>query len=343
MLNKFWRHIVTAVVFIGSLPSAGAAQGLETLGNRAAGLSAFVAVADDASAVAWNPAGLIMGPLFNLSLDLGRSTSVPDEARVIGGGRAGRVSTALIAFAVPPLGLSYYRIGATAVAGDGSAVGGSPGRQEGQVFVRSLVTSHLGATVLQSLGDHVTVGTTIKFVHGRMVAGTVAAETWDEGFDRAEVLESRGSTRGDLDAGAMFAIGRVRAGLVVRNILEPTFGDVDIGEPEMTLARHARGGIAWGDRWPGVSRTVVAVDADMTRVPHPVGDRRDVAAGIERWLRGRQIGLRAGVRASTIGDARVIVSGGASYGVRAGTYVDAYVARGRRDDRAWGIAGRLTY
>src|SRR5688572_26156424 len=109
MLNKFWR--ATAMVFVAHFPESSAAQGLESLGSRAAGLSAFVAVADDASAVAWNPAGLIMGPLFNISLDLGRSTSAPEERPAIGE-RAGRVSTTLIAFGVPPLGLSYYRIGA---------------------------------------------------------------------------------------------------------------------------------------------------------------------------------------------------------------------------------------
>jgi hypothetical protein len=339
MSQKFVATVLTLLALLCS-PLNGSAQGLETLGNRAAALSAFVAVADDASAVAWNPAGLVLGPIFNVSLDLGRTTNDPGgvpQAET----QAGRIGTTLVALGVPPLGLTYYRIASTAVSA-GSEVPPAPGRQERQVVLRTLVTSHLGATVLQSLGDYVTVGATLKLVRGSVGAERVSVQTWEEGFDRAERLDEDGSTTGDVDVGAMFAAGRVRAGLLLRNVTTPTFaaGDADVA---MTLDRHARVGAAWGDRWPGLARTLVAIDADLTRVSHATGERRDIAAGVERWVRGQQLGIRGGVRTSTVGDARPVVSGGVSYAVRPGAYVDAYIARGSRDDRGWGVAARLAY
>ena len=340
MVNKLSATAVT--VALATLPSVAAAQGLDTLGTRAAGMSAFVAVADDASAVAWNPAGLVLGPLFNISVDLGRSSVAPDGA-VAEDERAGKIGTSLIAIGVPPLGLSYYRIGTTFVEPIGAADQADVRREDRKVGVRTLVTSHLGATLLQSLGDHLTIGTTVKLVRGQVAADIVAVQSWDEGLDRADTLRTHGSTRGDLDVGAMFTAGRVRAGIVVRNVSEPTFVDENTPGADFTVKRHARAGVAWGDRWPGMSGTILALDADLTRVEHPSGERRDIAAGVERWLRSRQIGIRGGVRTSTLGRARAIATGGLSYAVRSGTYIDAYVSRGDRHARGWGIAGRMTY
>jgi hypothetical protein len=220
---------------------------------------------------------------------------------------------------------------------------GSPVREDRQVVVRSLVTTNLGVTVLQSVGDYFTVGATVRLVRGHFGEDTGLVSDWNEGFTRGDDLERRGSTKGDVDAGLMFAAGQLRAGLVVRNLTEPTFESGIAGSEDFGFARHARVGVAWGERWPGLPRTIVAMDADLTRVPHPAGERRDIAVGAERWMRMEQWGVRAGLRASTVGETRPVVSGGVSYAVRSGTYVEAHIARGRADDRAWGIAARFTY
>jgi hypothetical protein len=332
------------LLMASSLPPIAEAQGLETLGTRAAALAAFVAVADDASAVAWNPSGLVSGPFVNITIGLGRTTDAP-EAGVFPGARGGRLGTTLIAIGSTPLGLAYYRIATISVEGVSPAVLGSLDRETNQAVVHTLVTTHLGATVQQSVGEYLTLGATIKLVRGSVGRDTVAGGSWDAAFERGASLERQGSSRGEVDIGAMLAAGKVRAGVVVRNVTAPTFGGRD-GEgdlPPVTLERHVRVGAAWADRWPGISSTVVAIDTDLTRVPHPAGDRRDVAAGVERWLRGQQVGLRAGVRASTVGDARPVASGGGSFAVRAGMYVDAYLARGTQNDRGWGVAVRLSY
>ena len=127
-------------------PSAFAQEssGAPAPGARASGLSgAFTAVADDASAVFWNPAGLATGGFFSLVLD--------HASRDDG-------SATLLALGTPPLGLSYYRT-ATGPAGEGR---------------NSLVTNNAGATVVQSLADRLTVGATVRVVHGEARAGTNA-------------------------------------------------------------------------------------------------------------------------------------------------------------------------
>jgi hypothetical protein len=334
------RRGALASVLLLVLVTGAEAQGLTDIGPRAPAMAAFVAVADDASAVVWNPAGLVFGPIFNLSVDLGRSTA-KTAAHPLASGSAGRQQSTLVALALPPLGLSYTRISSLAVLVPASAELETPDRQDGQVLLRSVVASALGGTVLQSLGDYVTVGATVKVVRGGEGRAIGRAATWDAGFDLAERLDRRGSTRVDADLGAMVAAGRLRAGLLVRNLTEPTF-DAD-GGGELALERHARVGAAWGDRWPGQPRTIVAADADVTRVAAVDGDRRDVAVGAERWISGARLSVRAGVRASTVGDARPVVSGGASYAVRSGTYVDGVVGVGKNEARSWGVGVRVTF
>lgn len=118
-------------------PSAPAlAQGDAPVGVRAAGMGgAFTAVADDASAVFWNPGGLASGAFFSLVLDRNR---LDDR------------SATLIALGTPPLALSYYR----------TATGELPtGRN-------TLVTHHAGVSVVQSLADRIAAGATVKLVRG---------------------------------------------------------------------------------------------------------------------------------------------------------------------------------
>jgi hypothetical protein len=339
MLNKVLACVAAAV--LSSVPDTAAAQDLSTMGARGAAMAGFVAVADDASAVVWNPAGLVTGPIFNIMLDFGGRRQRPSDFRTEDAGAAS-ASTQLIALGTLPLGLAYYRTSHTTAYAAGAAAAESAGRQDRHVIVRTLTVSHLGVTVQQSLGDHVTIGSTLKLLRGHVGVSPGTGRSWDEVFDTAGPVDRRGSTRGDLDVGAMATAGSVRVGLVVRNVTEPGF-DEPGGTRVAALPRHARAGIAWGSRWPGQSPTILALDADLTRVTAASGERRDVAAGVERWLRGMQVGLRGGVRVSTIDAPRPVVSAGASYAVRSGIYVDAFVARGQSEDRTWGIAARLTY
>jgi hypothetical protein len=334
----------TLLVLAVIIPGVAGAQPLDQFGNRAAALGAFVAVADDASAVGWNPAGLATGPFFNILLDLARTTVEPDDV-LTASTPAARSSSSLLVVGVPPLGISYYRLRQTGLS---PAAPTSSSRQERQVAFRSLVTSHLGVTVLQSLAEGFTVGATARLVRGSFASGVMSVTSWQAGFENGETLAEHGRTTADVDVGALAATGRLRVGIVARNLAAPSFGETpepsncaELCEP-MTFARHVRVGAAWGDRWPATPMTIVSIDADLTRVPHPAGERRDIAAGAERWFRTQTIGVRGGVRASTIARPRPVASIGGSYALRSGTYVEIYGARGI-DERRWGIAGRLTF
>jgi hypothetical protein len=311
MIPRLTVAVCGIIAVLTLAPKRSAAQPLDQLGNRASGLGAFVAVSDDASAVVWNPAGLINGPIFNILVDFGRTTA--DVRRDAGSAEAGRFGHTFLALGVPPLGLSYSR-------GRQTAVSPRDGREDNQVVLRSMVTSHLGVTVLQSISDGLTVGATLKLVHGS--------------------LNEEGRTTGDVDLGALFSAGRLRAGVVARNLTSPTF---NAGNESLTLERHVRLGAAWGDNWPGIAKTIVSVDADVTSVAHISGDRRDIAAGAERWFRRQTIALRGGLRASTVDGARPVASVGGSWAVRSGMYVDVAAARGRDNDARWSVSARLMY
>ena len=343
---KFAITASVLLVLLPGLPGLAWAQPLDQFGNRAAALGAFVAVADDASAVVWNPAGLVNGPFFNIVLDFGRGTVDPGDV-LTSNAPAARSSSSLLAVGVLPLGISYYRLRQTRLNPAGTA---SSNRQERQVQFRSLVTSHLGVTVLQSLAEGFTVGATARLVRGSFASGLMSVTSWQAGFEKGETLAEQGRTTADVDVGALASTGRLRFGIVARNLAAPTFGEppesadcVQMCESGgTTLARHVRIGAAWGDSWPATPRTIFSVDADLTRVRHPAGDRRDVAIGAERWFRTQTVGLRGGVRASTTAKPRPVATVGGSYALRAGTYIDVYAARGA-DERRWGLAGRLTF
>src|SRR5688572_25043230 len=91
------------------IAGAAEAQTFEGPGSRAQGMTAFVAVADDASAVYWNPAGLASGAYFSLVLDRTDAETSAD------GNSAGSRSSWLLALTMPAAGLSYYRLRSTFV------------------------------------------------------------------------------------------------------------------------------------------------------------------------------------------------------------------------------------
>ena len=131
---------------MGARPAS--AQTTDAIGVRAQGMAgAFTAVADDATAGWWNPAGLAGGALFNGLVEYGRpEKSQPESVRGF-------------AAAYPALGLTYYRLPLSQIR-VATSTGLPPiSRQEGSVL------SLYGVTVGQSFGDHLVLGTTLKLLH----------------------------------------------------------------------------------------------------------------------------------------------------------------------------------
>ncbi len=328
----------------GAVRPAGA-QTFEAVGIRAQGLGgAFVAVADDATATWWNPAGIAGGPYFDAELEIDHAQQ-PRRERDAAGQTvpAWRTGARAVAITLPALGLSYYRLRVSQIQPGTSTAPGPDGRQDqrtANVRLSALVLQQFGVTVGQSVGEHLVVATTVKVLRGR----SAAQESPDDAasLDRADDLEGPAETHGGLDVGAMATFGAIRLGLTVRNATQPTFGK---DANQVTLDRQARAGISVSGPDRGVlDRLTVAFDADLTRTTTAVGDERRVAGGIEAWLFGRRVGVRGGVSGDTIGDTQGAISGGLSLALRSGLYVEGMVTGGSDvTRRGWGSDLRLTF
>ena len=301
------------LVIVLAIASPVSAQTFETTGARALGMGgAFVAVADDASAVWWNPAGLATGPFFSLAIEHSRF----EQRRPFGFGEAPvERSSFFIGVASLPLGLSYVKTGERFMV---SGPADEP-------IARELRTHQIGATVLQSLSDAIVVGATLKYVHGIVASAPVGAP-----------LEGKGGHAFDADLSVMATSGPVKAGLTVRNIFSPEFEAEDGSTQELPLL--ARAGVSY----LATPALTFAADVDLKAAQSGADRRRMVAFGGEYRL--SRASVRAGARFDTIGSINALATVGGSYAVRNGIWVDVWAATGKRDaDRGWGLAGRFTY
>ena len=293
------------------------AQQPDSVGVRAQGMSgAFTAVADDATASWWNPAGLASGAYLNVIVEYGEANDPPTPTNLPHRG---------FAIAFPALGVSYYRMTVSEIASPASTAGSAAGRQDpGSPNVRTLEVSQFGATVGQSISNHFVLASTVKLL--RADAGT----TGDT------------ETQGGLDAGAMFLFRAWRAGVNVRNVREVTFGD---GDAAFELRRQVRAGIAWSSAAnTAYGGATLAADADLMKVATALGDERRLAAGAEIWTRQRLFGARGGISASTIGDRREAYSAGLSVALKRGIFGEGQVTGGSDELRkGWSAGLRVTF
>src|SRR5262249_44848336 len=148
-----------------------------------------------------------------------------------------------------------------------------PNRQDdgGVAEVRSRAFSQLGISIDQALLDNLVVGSTLKLVRGG--EGTAIVDpSLDDPLDQGSDLDLSQEIHGDLDVGLMMALTHFRAGLTVRNVTTPTFGE---GNDRFELKRQVRAGVAVLAKSSGVLQAAtVAADADLTRTATPFGDVR---------------------------------------------------------------------
>lgn len=307
--NALNRSLVAVVL---SLALAAHAEAQSPVGVRANGMGGtFVGVADDGTAVYWNPAGLATGAFAAVNLEYGKFR--PD-----GPGEPEEMSHSLVAISLPPVGLAYYRQGVFGERPPGTAVTGVQGREEVPSSVHPFQTSTFAVSLLQSVTEYVVVAATPKFVWG------------GESF------------KVDVDASAMLALSHVRLGVTGRNLTTPSFRLAEDGPEDLEQAAEVRVGGGWGSGWPGLSRVVVAVDGDVLTRPTLSGDRRDIAGGVETWWFARRLGLRGGMRGSTVGEARTVVTAGASW-MFSGMYLEGYWAGGDAEQQSWGLGLRYSF
>jgi hypothetical protein len=311
----------------------------EAVGTRAQGLGgAFVAVADDATATWWNPAGLATGAIFSVIVEQVR-IEAPGNPGVNEAAWRGRSRGFAVAF--PALGLSHYRLRVSEIGLTQPIAGDPPDRQDeetaGDSNVRSLAANQFGVTVGQSLGDHLVVASTLKLVRGGVTSSDASGA---DPLSHAEGLDVPLHTRADLDLGVMASVGNARVGLSIRHLREPEFGS---GVDRLTLRRQARMGVAvlgdWGDR-----AMTAAFDADLTETATTTGEVRRVAGGVEAWLLNRRLGVRGGIGANAVGARGYSASGGLSVSLQQGLYLEGAATTG--SDRAlngWAIGLGMAY
>ncbi len=311
-----------AVVLAGR-PASG--QALDTVGNRAAGMAgAFVAVASDSSAVWWNPAALPTGPFADLSIGRGDArtgTPVP--------GSAGR--TTALALTLPLLGIhvaSYDHVHMSS-------------RRGGATGLSRVAVRQLGLTLAQSIVSGVHVGGTLKYLRASW-AGDRRFVGGDPAITAARALSgSEAEGRWDADLGVIAVHRGWRVGLLARQLMAPSFGE---GAEAIRPGRQVRVGVAFDAAAADGPPLIVAADVDLTGADGPDGLSRAAAVGVERWLRGGQIGLRTGLRVSTAGDPRPAASAGASVMVKSGLFLEISGTAGSSDAlRSWGAMARISF
>src|ERR1700733_9008084 len=140
---------------VASSPTRARAQSYEDVGIRAQGMAgAFVAVADDATASWWNPAGL--------------ATSLSFADAIVEAGEGGHWG---IALGFPSLGLGYYRLNISQIRPSGSTGADASSRQDlgavgtGLSVPDSISLDQVGATIGQAIGGHLVVASTLKLTH----------------------------------------------------------------------------------------------------------------------------------------------------------------------------------
>jgi hypothetical protein len=305
--------------------TASAQQITETAGSRALGMGgAFVAVADDATSVYWNPAGLATGSPAGMTIgwvdfQSGNQSDPPTAG-------AARRNSKFVSLGTWPVGLSYGQFAETSLAPtlDG-------------LRVDSLRLSQYGASLLQTLTPGLVVGSTVKYVRGTVVSALATGATSREALKAAADLEGRTSGHFDLDLGAMADFGRARVGLSVRNMLQPTFEGV--AGNAIRLLKQARLGIAVMP----TNGLTLAMDLDLDTVDLRDGPRRILAFGGEDRI-GRRLAVRGGMRWSLEGSKRQVGTAGVSVSLGRNLWVDSHYSHGKQDaDRGFGAALRAGF
>lgn len=319
-----WALLLVLVAGIGS-PASGQLL-FEVVGERALGMAgAFVAVADDATAVHWNPAGLVSGPAVGMTVGWHQFQFGNQDAAAGPGYRQGQ--STLTSLGALPVGISYgtTRRSRLVTGPDDELVG------------ESLRVGQIGATVLQSIVEGLVVGTTLKFIRGSTGAGPVDGPTAGDALDRASDLETDDEMTFDLDLGVMASTPKFRLGLTVKNLRSADVGA--IAGNVISLPTQARVGVAV---LPTDGLTL-AMDLDLNAVDLMGDLRRVLAAGGELAL-GSRAQVRSGVRWNLADDRRMTGAFGASVSVYRGFWVDAHYGLGRSDEsREFGVALRAGF
>lgn len=323
------RPLVGALLIALAVPTAARGQQVfESTGTRALGMGgAFVAVADDPSAVFWNPAGLVVGPPGGATIEWLRfRTGDRSQPSSIPG--ANQRTSFLTSMGTWPLGLSYAKFEQQALISSPSGV-----------VVETVRVGQYTATLLQTVAPGLTVGANLKLLRSTLFGDSPLGGTAGDALEAAPTSTGEGTTSFDVDLGAIYADGPVRVGLTVKNLRQPELARPaasPLAPDALRLQRQARAGLAVLP----TSGLTLAMDVDLDAVTVSDGARRMIAFGAEQRLTG-SVYARGGVRWNLRGDRRAVGSAGASVQLRPHLWIDVEVTGGNiAGDRGWGVGMR---
>lgn len=334
--------IVVLVAWIATVPVS--AQEWESLSTRALGLAgAFVAVADDATAAYWNPAGLSTGSVFSLLFDHTFTETLGDRSRVdsLGTVRTGTI----IGMSTNTTALSYYRLVIDQIGG--RQLGGATDsdtteeRESQQRALRSLVTHNLALTRATFLGSGFSVGSTVRYVRSSFGVNFVGPNVTTAGAMHQPIgRETHSQNHYDLDVGLKAGGVKFQVGLVARNLRNLSLRVP--GGSAFRLGRQIRTGLAFRP----VGGLLLTADVDLTRLAAFRGDRRNMAVGVEKWF-GAWLAVRGGARVNLDNvqmNPATVGAFGFSMALTTGLFVDGQWTRGRDGtENGWSAAGRFSY
>jgi hypothetical protein len=257
--------VVSCTVVLCASGTAASAQTFEAVGIRAEGMAgAFVAVADDASATWWNPAGLASGAFFSGIVERSAGSAPNDDA------------TVGLSFVVPSLGVSYYRLRTSEI---------TPGGR-----LPTFILNEVGATFGQSIGNHLVLASTVRLVRADQTRGDIDLGAMLRlgvvrvGLVVKHVLQPELTAEGQR-LGSFDRQVRVGAAYVPhpRTVTVNAALDADLTTTPTAFgnARHLAGGAElWFDRLVGVRGGVSVNTVDDLRRAFSVG----ASAAIQRGL-----------------------------------------------------------
>ena len=313
------------LALVALLPPAARAQSDAPVGVRAAGMGgAFVAVADDASAVYWNPAGLASG-----SVRQHGDRSQPDEHRRRRGVSAGGLRTA-------------RRVGTPAAGStpttERSADASRRGRDRPRRRWRTWLPITSASTLVQSIGDVVAVGATLKYGRGSCCRDE---DPHGLGLDRSTTLTGEGLEQVRRRPGRDGDARRIQGGPVRAKSVRAIVRNCRRWKCDRPPAPGARRRVVSGHSSPaGRCRLGSHAGRRRRRPVARCGYRRRSA--LSRWTcapRGFPLEYRG--RYSRRGP---VGSVGVSYPVYRSILADAQASFGSRNgDRGWGVGARVLF
>jgi len=270
-----------------------------TLGARATGLGgAFTAVANDATAFYWNPAGVSQGPFFRVGVFGG--SSYRDRGQLVeqlGSGRPGGAGSNLDGDRAVGIsaGFTVFGVAVTRFRHTGSAL------EDAVLSHRGLEIWDVAASFAQSLPiDDLVVGFNLHYLRGTARTGEepagavpISEQNVSDLVNRAVRFEGKTESEPGVDLGVQYRPRDwIHLGLSARNLNRPTF-HTDGGEA-ISLAPQARLGVAFDL----AGLFLLAADFDLSEREGAIeqNDWRELAAGVEKSWKEGALTLRGGLR-----------------------------------------------